>query len=174
MPDRFQQADHRQHALRHTQHDCGTVRKTKEMYLVRSGCMAHTCHLRVVIVSDEPWHYSIVEIRSGTSTQRRSCHDCSPSSANCTPFAPATRSQGNGVSHTTCLRNNSHWTLNAFSNSPLSGTSIQSSRKSIVFGISGFHMAFGVFTRLCTLHSRRPATALPCVPSTCRVSSSSR
>ena len=39
---------------------------------------------------------------------------------------------------------------------------------------SGFQIDFGVVTAGWTLHSRRPATALPCVPSTCSSNSSSR
>jgi hypothetical protein len=41
-------------------------------------------------------------------------------------------------------------------------------------GRSGFHTGIGVDTRCCTAQWRRPATALPCVPSTCSSSSSRR
>src|SRR5205823_8576977 len=52
---------------------------------------------------------------SGTSTQARFSHDSRPFSASCTPFAPSRSVQRNGASLTTCLRNISHWTLNALS-----------------------------------------------------------
>ena len=79
-----------------------------------------------------------------------------------------------GVPIATWRRNISHWYLNALSNSPLSGTSCQSAKKSNGFSMSGFQVGRGVFTRCCVLHPRRPATALPSVPSTWIDSSSSR
>ena len=46
--------------------------------------------------------------------------------------------------------------------------------KSIVCGTSGFHTGFGVLTRCCVQHFVSPATAEPCVPSTWKVTRSSR
>src|SRR5690606_19534394 len=84
---------------------------------------------------------------SSTSTQRRSCHEVSPSSASCTPRAPALRSHGNGSSQTTCLRKRSHCTLNAFARVSLVGTLVHPSRKSMGLGTSGFQTGFGVVAR---------------------------
>ncbi len=52
---------------------------------------------------------------SGISTQRRSAQLCCPSSASCTPLAPASRSHGNGSPCATCRRNSSHCARKAFS-----------------------------------------------------------
>ena len=40
----------------------------------------------------------VVYASGGTSSQRRSCHDCTPSSANCTPLAPSRSDQRKGAS----------------------------------------------------------------------------
>ncbi len=95
-------------------------------------------------------------------------------SANCTPFAPSRKVQGNGSSATTCLRNISHCVLKVLSNSSPGRTSRQSSKKSIGLSMSGFHTGVGVSSRDCTTHLRNPTVALPSVPSTCIVKSSSR
>src|SRR5215469_16538246 len=111
-------------------------------------------------------HFSLCKVSSGKSIQRRSLHDCIPASASWTPLAPSNREWGNGPPSNTCRRKSSHWVLNALSNVWLSGTSLQSAKKSWESGRSGFQTAKGVQTRGCTLHWRNPATALPWVPST--------
>jgi hypothetical protein len=56
----------------------------------------------------------------------------------------------------------------------LSGTSAQSPRASTSGGASGFHTGIGVAALDWARQRRRPATALPCVPSTWNSTSSSR
>src|SRR5699024_9524160 len=111
---------------------------------------------------------------SGTSTQHLFSHDSNSNSDSCVPLAPSSKSKSYGSSAPTCFKNISHCTLNALSNSSLSGTSSHCDSKSNGFGISGFHVGFGVFTRCCVLQSLSPATALPSVPSTVTVNKSSR
>ena len=69
--------------------------------------------------------------------------------------------------------NISHSILNPLSyESP--GTSLQVLKKSIGCGTSGFHTGRGVFTRAWLKHFCKPATADPSVPSTWKVTRSSR
>ena len=74
----------------------------------------------------------------------------------------------------TWRRNASHCTLKPLSSSALSGTTCHWSRKRSVTGRSGFQTGIGVAARCWIRHSRRPATALPWVPSTWNSTSSSR
>src|SRR5690606_4742433 len=78
----------------------------------------------------------------GTSILRPSADERRPSSASCTPRAPEAKSYGNGASSRTWRTNSSHWILKPLSNSALSGTSCQSSRKRAVTGRSGFQTGF--------------------------------
>src|SRR5690606_1731103 len=55
------------------------------------------------------------QVSEGTSSQRRSFQDASPSSASCTPLAPSSSPKRYGSSATTWRRNSSHCTLNALS-----------------------------------------------------------
>ena len=90
------------------------------------------------------------------------------------PFAASRKSHGNGSSNATWRRNFSHWTLKPLSWAPRSGTRCQAARWSIGLGMSGFQTGIGVAAAGWIRHSRRPATALPSVPSTCSSNSSSR
>ena len=106
-------------------------------------------------------------VSSGRSTRAPVRELSSPASASRTPRAPARKSNSCGASSTTWRRNCSHWVLNPFSNSSLSGTSIQS--VGVVVGrrrgrgsrpASGWRCGAGSGSRT------GPATALPWVPST--------
>ena len=57
---------------------------------------------------------------------------------------------------------------------PLAGTVVQPSINLIGLSMSGFQVQRGVAERCWAVQLRRPATAEPCVPSTCRVRRSSR
>ena len=89
----------------------------------------------------------LTSVSSGTSTQRRSRHDCSPSSYNCTPRAPSTKSHGNGSSSTTWRRKASHCSLKPFSGGSVAGTSVHEARCSTGSARSGFQTDFGVVDR---------------------------
>src|SRR5436190_8389425 len=110
----------------------------------------------------------------GISIQRRSFQLLSPASASCTPLAPSTSVHLNGASSHRCRMNNSHSALKPFSYVPLSGTSLHVAKKLMGWSTSGFHCGRGVFTRAWLQHFCRPATAEPCVPSTWKVTRSSR
>jgi hypothetical protein len=64
--------------------------------------------------------------------------------------------------------------LKPFSGGSVAGTSIHDSRCAMGSGRSGFHVDLGVAAAGWILHPRSPATADPCVPSTCSSNSSSR
>ncbi len=70
--------------------------------------------------------------------------------------------------------NSSHCVLKPLSYAVVSGTACQPPKKSIACRRSGFHTGFGVLTRDCVTQSLSPATAEPCVPSTWKVTRSSR
>lgn len=74
----------------------------------------------------------------------------------------------------TWRRNISHCALKPFWAGQLSGTSSQSLKKFMVCGWSGFQTGLGVLTRCWVQHLWRPATAEPLVPSTWKVTRSSR
>ena len=92
------------------------------------------------------------------------------------PCAPSRKSHGNGSSSTTWRRNCSHCTLKPLSNGSSSGH--LDPRRAVVDrgpARSGFQTALRRGRRAAGPGTRAgPATALPCVPSTCSSNSSSR
>ena len=78
---------------------CGRVAgAASTVHAVAQRVAARACRRRCGSCDGVGLHRGLTAVSGGTSTQRRSAQLFSPSSASCTPFAPSTRSQRNGVS----------------------------------------------------------------------------
>ena len=111
---------------------------------------------------------------AGTSSQRRSFQLCRPSSASCTPLAPSTEVVFPWAVLGDVAQEQLPLLLEAVVGGPVVRHLLPGPKKSIVCGMSGFQTGFGVLTRCWVKHLVSPATAEPCVPSTWKVTRSSR
>ena len=112
---------------------------------------------------------------AGTSSHRLCFQLFKPSSASCTPLAPSSRFQRNAPSPATCCRKSSHCALNALSHAAIVRHLLPAREEIDRLRDVGIPHGLGRVCRSAAIKQRRsPATAEPCVPSTCKVSRSSR